>query len=348
MKKLLLTTLLLLFYFKGFSQDTVRVYLNDDYTPTSEESAVFIREVVLKNSHYCLTDRKTDGTIVNYGEYQSLNPIVEHGLVINYDERDSIYSRGYYRYGRITGKWIYYNKDNTADTVYYSYSKVSNNSNTPLQADYYTQDKKTKAIGYKIIDSLPAFIAANFHMPPRALDANINHFAVGIECTIDTEGRIRNPKLSESIHPDIDCEIYRIINLFRYAADIKKPFSISSLGFNYGDQPAKEEFDDMVFVVVEDMPVFPGGDEVMLKYIYDKLEYPEEAKKENIQGKVVVRFCVCRDGTVDKITISRGCHPLLDAEAIRVIKSLPRFTPGKQGGKPVSVWYCLPITFGLK
>jgi periplasmic protein TonB len=114
-------------------------------------------------------------------------------------------------------------------------------------------------------------------------------------------------------------------------------------------EEVKENVDDAEpFVVVEEMPMFPGGEAELLKYIADHTQYPEVAKENNIQGKVIVRFCVTSKGGVDKVEILKSVDPELDKEAIRVVKTLPAFKPGKQGGKPVPVWYMVPINFTLK
>jgi protein TonB len=114
-------------------------------------------------------------------------------------------------------------------------------------------------------------------------------------------------------------------------------------------EEVKENVDDAEpFVVVEEMPMFPGGEAALLAYIADHTQYPEVAKENNIQGKVIVRFCVTSKGGVDKVEILKSVDPELDKEAIRVVKTLPAFKPGKQGGKPVPVWYMVPINFTLK
>ncbi len=104
---------------------------------------------------------------------------------------------------------------------------------------------------------------------------------------------------------------------------------------------------DNPYVVVEEMPMFPGGDSALLAYIANNTKYPELAKTNNIQGRVIARFCVNKEGGVDRISILKGINPDLDAEALRVVKTLPAFKPGKQGGEPVSVWYMVPINFSL-
>jgi len=102
------------------------------------------------------------------------------------------------------------------------------------------------------------------------------------------------------------------------------------------------------FYVVEEMPMFPGGDAAIQKYIGDNVIYPEVAKENNIQGRVIVKFCVTPTGGVDQVSVLKGVDPELDVEVVRVVKTLPKFKPGKQGGKPVPVWYTIPINFQLK
>jgi TonB family protein len=106
--------------------------------------------------------------------------------------------------------------------------------------------------------------------------------------------------------------------------------------------------DEVPFVVVENMPKFPGGDVALLKFIAKNVIYPENAKINNIQGRVIIRFCVTSKGGVSQVSVLKGVDPELDKEAIRVVSSLPQFVPGSQGGKPVPVWYMVPITFSLK
>jgi len=101
------------------------------------------------------------------------------------------------------------------------------------------------------------------------------------------------------------------------------------------------------FVVVEQMPIFPGGELALLAYLTDNTNYPESAASKGIQGKVIVRFSVDADGRVSRESVLKGVDPLLDEEALRVVRKLPRFTPGRQGGNAVSVWYMVPINFAL-
>lgn len=109
-------------------------------------------------------------------------------------------------------------------------------------------------------------------------------------------------------------------------------------------EPVKEE----IFQAVEQMPQFPGGEAELLKYIATHIKYPTMAAENNIQGRVVVKFVVKKDGQVGDVVVVRGKDPDLDKEAQRVVKTLPAFIPGKMNGQAVSVWYTLPINFKLQ
>ncbi len=101
-------------------------------------------------------------------------------------------------------------------------------------------------------------------------------------------------------------------------------------------------------VTVQEMPEFPGGPAALLKYVGENLNYPADAQNNNIQGKVILKFVVKADGSVDRIEVLRGIDPLLDNEALRVVRTLPRFKPGRQGGIAVPVWFMLPVTFKIQ
>ncbi len=102
---------------------------------------------------------------------------------------------------------------------------------------------------------------------------------------------------------------------------------------------------DEVFVVVEEMPQFPGGEEAMISWIAQNIRYPEQAKIDGIRGVVVVTFVVGKTGRVDDVKVARSVHSLLDAEAVRVIGEMPEWKPGTQRGKAVDVKYTVPVKF---
>ena len=106
--------------------------------------------------------------------------------------------------------------------------------------------------------------------------------------------------------------------------------------------------DTKVFSYVDQMPIFPGGESALMNYIASNLKYPSAAQDQGIQGLVMLRFVVTGTGEVGEVQVLKSLGPSCDREAIRVVKSLPRFTPGRQQGKPVNVWFQLPVRFELR
>ena len=100
---------------------------------------------------------------------------------------------------------------------------------------------------------------------------------------------------------------------------------------------------DKVYRSVAQMPRFPGGEAALMKYIDSHLQEPQT--QEKITGNVVLQFIVQSDGSIDEVKVVRSLHPDYDKEAVRVVKSLPKFTPGRQNGQAVAVWYTLPVNF---
>ncbi|WP_455657539.1 M56 family metallopeptidase [Phocaeicola sp.] len=110
------------------------------------------------------------------------------------------------------------------------------------------------------------------------------------------------------------------------------------------DSTAKEE----VFMVAEQMPEFPGGMKEMLKFLQENVKYPENAMKNNVQGRVIVQFVVEKDGTPTEFKVARSVDPDLDAEALRVLQTMPKWKPGMQRGKIVRVKFTVPVSFKLQ
>lgn len=110
---------------------------------------------------------------------------------------------------------------------------------------------------------------------------------------------------------------------------------------NSNSDPAK------VYTFVEQNPEFPGGDAELIHFLSQNITYPQMERDNDIQGKVLLRFVVMEDGSVDSVMVVRSVSPGLDKEAVRVVKLLPKFKPGKQQGKPVKVYFNLPIVFRL-
>lgn len=122
----------------------------------------------------------------------------------------------------------------------------------------------------------------------------------------------------------------------------------------YNVEPKKEEpkikkEEEQIYSSAHRMPSFPGGDAALMKYLSKNIRYPQIAKDNGIQGKVVIQMVIMKDGKVGEVKVVRGVDKDLDREAVRVCKSLPPFSPGRNAnGDPINVWYTLPVTFKLQ
>ena len=113
-------------------------------------------------------------------------------------------------------------------------------------------------------------------------------------------------------------------------------------------EPPKHEEENKVFDIVEQQPLFPGGPAALMKYLSENTKYPVVAQENGFQGRVTVQFVVEKDGSISDVHVLRGVDPSLDKEAVRVVKSMPRWTPGKQNGITVRVNYRVPVLFRLQ
>ena len=113
-------------------------------------------------------------------------------------------------------------------------------------------------------------------------------------------------------------------------------------------EPPKHEEETKVFDVVEQMPSFPGGQGALMQWLSSNIKYPVIAAENGVQGRVIIQFVVEKDGSVSGVTVAKSVDPSLDKEAQRVVKSMPKWIPGKQNGSAVRVKYTVPVTFKLQ
>ncbi len=185
--------------------------------------------------------------------------------------------------------------------------------------------------------------------PGEAVRENISGWA-RVSYTIDVDGSIKDIKPNASTNVILGKAVADVIRTSPkwtppQNPEMNEPFTAEVVAkFALPDKVKVAE----TFVVVEEMPEFPGGDQALFKYLYENLKYPDEAKAQGIQGKVILRFVVTAEGKVADVTIVRSVHPLLDEEAVRVISGAPDWIPGKQRGRPVDVYYSVPISFSVK
>jgi TonB family protein len=172
---------------------------------------------------------------------------------------------------------------------------------------------------------------------------------VTVNFTVELDGSLSNIVPVGQTDPILNEAVVRVIkNSPKWDPpknpEVDSPFSTSfTVGFKLPDQVVKTP----PYVVVEEMPQYPGGEMEILKFIAMNMQYPEAAKAERIEGRVIVRFIVNTEGNTEGISVLKGVHPLLDAEAVKVVSMLSGWKPGMQGGVPVNVWYMVPINFAL-
>ena len=203
---------------------------------------------------------------------------------------------------------------------------------------------------------LRQYIANNVEYPEEAQKNNIEG-KVFVSFVVAKDGNVKDAKIERGVAPSIDNEALRVVNSLPkwtpgkqrgQAVNVKFTVPINfELGGKKNTVESGEDEEVIVFQVVEDMPEFPGGDNALRKYITENIKYPVVAKKNGIEGKVYISFVVTKDGNIKDVTIARGVAPSLDKEALRVVKSLPEWQPGKQRGKKVDVQFTMPINFAL-
>ena len=184
--------------------------------------------------------------------------------------------------------------------------------------------------------------------PPEAQAKQIEGW-VQINFTVEPDGTISNVKSNGITDPVLREAVIKVVQSSPRWEPAKNPLSKEpfttgfQLKFKLPDLIMREE----PFVVVEEMPKYPGGEIELLKFLAENTQYPEAAKAEKIEGKVIIRFVVNTEGNTEGLSILKGVHPLLDAEAVRVVSMLSGFKPGMQNGKAVPVWYMVPVNFTL-
>ena len=221
---------------------------------------------------------------------------------------------------------------------------------------------------YQVVQFMPEFpggmvelmnyISSNVRYPADALAAGIEG-RVTTMFIIERDGTLSNVQILRGINPSLDAEALRVIRSMptwkpgyqndkpvrtRYTVPVN--FRIQSSEKTSQINPPYID-ENGIYQVVEKMPEFPGGVQALMSYIKDNLRYPEDAKAAGIKGRVTVQFVVNKDGSISNIYKLRGVEPSLDAEALRIVASMPTWSPGIQDGEAVAVRYTVPITFRL-
>eukprot|EP01029_Cantina_marsupialis_P025537 TRINITY_DN67678_c0_g2_i1.p1 TRINITY_DN67678_c0_g2~~TRINITY_DN67678_c0_g2_i1.p1 ORF type:complete len:723 (-),score=105.87 TRINITY_DN67678_c0_g2_i1:42-2051(-) len=226
----------------------------------------------------------------------------------------------------------------------------------------FTIDPNTKDTTYVYVDEMPVFpggtkalqnyIAATVKYPSEAFKKGVKG-RVFVTFVVNKEGVVDQARVIRGVETSLDKEALRAVTAMpKWMPGIEKGKAVDvsytvPINFDITDDKKIDEVkvDGKVFTIVEKMPEYPGGPKGLQKYIGANVKYPAEALKNNITGKVYIMFVVNKEGNVDQARVARGVEPSLDAEALRVIKSLPKWEPGMEKGKTVDVSYVVPINF---
>lgn len=217
-------------------------------------------------------------------------------------------------------------------------------------------------------EALLEFLAREVKYPGEALEKQLGGRVI-CSFIVGKDGKVYDASILRGVHPLLDAEAMRVIQSMpawtpgekkgeKVAVQYTVPvnFSLETPG-TAARQPvpqlekelfAGEDPSRPVYRVAEEMPRYPGGDEALIEFIARHVKYPEDAMKAGRQGRVICAFIVEADGSMSNIQVMRGIHPSLDKEAMRVLSTFPRWTPGKVKGKPVRVAFTVPITFRLQ
>ena len=194
------------------------------------------------------------------------------------------------------------------------------------------------------------FLAENLRYPQEAREQGIEGKVIVKFTVSDETGEIQNPRVVRSVHPALDAEALRLVKAmprWTVAGDpdkgkLKSVEIEMPIEFKLDGQPLSKVYDK-----VNELPQFPGGNHALFQFIKDNQRYPQIAKENGIQGRVILQFVVDETGKVSDPKVLRSVDPSLDAEAIRIVKAMPRWTPGMQDGKALAVRYTLPVNFSL-
>lgn len=216
------------------------------------------------------------------------------------------------------------------------------------------------------IGALMKYLGENIKYPAEAKEKKIQG-RVNVAFIVNQDGSISDTKIIRGASPLLDAEALRVIgSMPKWKPGMQKGKAVRvqytvpvvfSLKKQEGDinvhsaqfNPKEIKPDaNGIYEVAEDMPQFPGGMSKLLEYISKNMQYPAEAQKQKVQGRVVVQMVVDAEGNITNPRILRGVNPLLDKEALRLMKEMPKWTPGKQNGKAVAVKYTLPVMFKLQ
>ena len=193
------------------------------------------------------------------------------------------------------------------------------------------------------------WIAQNIQYPKEAAKANIEGSVI-VSFFVEKDGSISNAEVIKSVHELLDKEALRVVNAMpKWKPGMENGQPVRTRFFipvSFKSQQSAEAKGE-VAEFLDDMPEFPGGQKAMMQWIAQNIQYPKEAVKANIEGRVMVSFVVEKDGSISNVEVRRSIHELLDKEALRVVSAMPKWKPGMRNGQPVRARFNIPISFKI-
>ena len=234
---------------------------------------------------------------------------------------------------------------------------MTNNTNLSLSSKSREMNEQV----FTVVEKMPSFpggdaellkyIATNIKYPKESQD-NGEQGRVICSFIVGRDGSVNNPEVLRGVTPLLNEEAVRVINTMpRWNPGMQRGKAVAvkyTVPITFRLKSPVEEAKEETLTVVDVMPQYPGGDRELLKFIAQSIKYPTDAQEAGVQGRVICSFVVDKKGNIVEPKIIRGIDPSLDAEALRVIGMMPRWTPGRQDGKAVRVLYTVPITFRLQ
>jgi TonB family protein len=332
-----------------FAQDTLQLYLNSEFESIEKEKAEIIRDVLINNGKYFISDHFTNGRMIMKGEFSSIDPWVEDGAFKYYDNSGKLYATGNFIGGNMSGRWIYLDNERI-DTADYD-SALERFKNITI-GDFEKQMKKTNT---EVSPDLLNFIQSNIHFPPRIKDLYPSSKII-VRIAYDYEKKL-TPLIIISSHPDFDLETYRLLDK---APDSLLGGTTNRSGIKCYDVEVNftsNEFlltpknaSSALFKEVDQGAQFQGGDiNKFREWVQKNVIYPVQAIENGEYGRVMVRIVVTNSGNVDQVEIVKSSGSIaLDNESIRVVKKSPKWTPAQINNQAVNQYFVFPVIYMLR
>lgn len=203
------------------------------------------------------------------------------------------------------------------------------------------------------IQALMQFLSENIKYPVEAQEQNISGRVI-CSFIVNTDGTVSDAEIVQRVHPTLDKEALRVVNMQKgwiparhEGKSVRMKFTLP-ITFSLPTKKVKTSKTSPTNQSFDTFAKFPGGTEALLKYLNKNIKYPRGAEIYGISGRGGCTFIVEKDGSISDVKVAKSVHPSLDKEAVRVISTMPKWTPAMENGKPVRAKYSLPVTFTLQ